>query len=183
MSKDKNSKPDPTPPTDDKDKPVPPAVGDDKSDKTPDPKDTGKVLTQADIDAAVKKAEKEWAKKKQTDEDNAKLSDDERLKSEVETLKAENQMIKAESEVCEALKTAGAKSPKLLFNSSRGDLEFKDGKLTNLTELIADLKISYPEQFGTDKPEAGADGGAGNGDKDKKRAETLSEALKNHYKK
>lgn len=142
-----------------------------------------RILTQTDIDAAVAQAQKEWEKKIADEAAKAKMSEDERRTAEIEELRRENQMIKAESEVVTALKDAGANSPKLLFDSKRNDLEFKDGKLTNLKELVEELKNVYPEQFGTAKPAESIDAGAGAGSTPKGRADTLGSALKDFYKK
>lgn len=121
-----------------------------------------KPLSQADIDAAVKKAQKEWEKKVQDAEARAKLSDDERLKLENAELKRTIQMTKAETEATKALEKAGAKSPQLLFNVKKGELQFDDSdKITNLTEIIDDLKSEYPDQFGVEKPSQSIDAGAG----------------------
>lgn len=121
-----------------------------------------KPLTQADIDAAVKKAQKEWEKKVQDAEAKAKLSDDERLKLENTELKRTIQMGKAETEVTKALEKAGAKAPLLLFNVKKGELQFDDsGKITNLTEIVDELKSEYSDQFGVEKPSQSIDAGAG----------------------
>lgn len=121
-----------------------------------------KPLTQADIDAAVKKAQKEWEKKVTDAEAKAKLSDDERLKLENTELKRTIQMTKAETEVTKALEKAGAKAPLLLFNVKKGELQFDDsGKITNLTEIVDELKSEYSDQFGVEKPSQSIDAGAG----------------------
>lgn len=142
-----------------------------------------KPLTQADIDKAVADALKAKEDELKKAQEREKLSKEERLQVELDEAKRENAMIKAESEVVEALKTAGAKAPKLLFEAKRGALEFKDGKLTNLAEIVADLKLTYADQFGTEKPADSIDAGAGTGQQGKERPETLGGALKKYYKK
>lgn len=159
------------------------AKTDDKSseENKPEPE---KTFTKAELDAEVAKSLRETAKKAQEAEDRAKLSEDERVKAELESVKRENQMLKAESEMIRALKTAQANSAELLFAAAKDKLDFDtNGKLVNLKEIVDELKASYPDQFGTPKPSETIDGGKGNKDEPKGKAETLGEALKAHYKK
>lgn len=149
--------------------------------------DNDKSFTKDDLEtavaAAVAKAKKDWDKENQDKEEKAKLTEEERIKSENDSLKRELQMTKAEANILKELKDAGAKAPKLLFDSKKGELEFDDkGNLKNLSELISTLKTDYADQFEPEKPAESIDAGAGQ-QNDKERAETLNGALKNHYKK
>lgn len=145
--------------------------------------DDGGKFTQADIDKAVAAAIKDAQKKADDEAAKAQMSKEERLAHDLAEAKRENELLRAESETLAALKDAGANSPKLLFDSKRGQLEFKDGKLANLAEIVDGLKTAYPEQFGTPKPQQGINAGAGNASQTKGRAENLSSALKDFYKK
>lgn len=157
-----------TPATTNDDKPadIPANAPDTQTPATPDPQtpatpDT-KPLTQADIDAAVKKAQKQWQQEKTKADETAKLSEDERIKAENADLKREIQMNKAEVSVLKELEKAGAKSPKLLFNVKKGELQFDDkGNLTNLADVIDELKADYADQFTVEKPDESIDAGAG----------------------
>lgn len=123
---------------------------------------TEKTFTKAELDAANKKAVEDAQKKWDAQKD---LSENERLKQENEELKAGNRLRDAKDEVVAALKAAGNNSPELAFRAIQGDLKFdeKTGKLLNAKDLIDGFKTSYPEQFGTEKPGEGIDGGAGQG--------------------
>jgi len=141
------------------------------------------ALTQADIDNAVAAALKAKDDELKKEQDRAQLSKEERLQLELDETKRENLMIKAEKDVVEALKAAGAKTPQLLFEAKKGALEFKDGKLTNLTEVVASLKLTYADQFGEEKPAQSIDAGTGSNQSIKEKPETLIGALKDYYKK
>lgn len=83
-------------------------------------------------------------------------------------LEAENAELKARVRVSEAravftgeLSKAGARSPSLLFEAVKGEIEFDDeGKAKNADAIIQKLKDRHPEQFGTRVPQS-IDGGAG----------------------
>lgn len=67
----------------------------------------------------------------------------------------------ARDEITAALSKAGARSPELLFNSAKDSLQFDgEGKVSNATALVEQLKRSFPEQFGAGAPSS-IDGGAG----------------------
>lgn len=88
---------------------------------------------------------------------------------ELEILKAENEDLKntlrirnAREEITKALEKAGARSPELLFDSAKGDLQFaEDGKLSNAAAIFERLQQRFPEQFGVERPKDSIDGGAG----------------------
>ncbi len=190
MSKGANPKPsDPKPETDPTPTPEPETDATPDTDPKPetDPTPTPepeKEFSQAEVEAAVKKALKEEAKKTEAAEARAKLSEEERAKAENDDLRRENRLLKAESTMVHALKNAGANSPELMFKAISTELEFdKDGKLSNSEDLITELKSLYPEQFGTPKPKESIDGGAGVGEPPKDRAKNLNEALGRHYNK
>jgi hypothetical protein len=83
------------------------------------------------------------------------------LQAETEQLRAEIRFGAARDSVLEELKRAGARSPRLLFESVKGDLEFDDeGKPANTAAIVGRLKTAFPEQFGSDAPQS-IDGGAG----------------------
>lgn len=83
------------------------------------------------------------------------------LRAENEQLKAEIRFGAARDSVLEELKLAGARSPGLLFESVKGDLQFDDeGKPANTAAIVGRLKTAFPEQFGTNAPRS-IDGGAG----------------------
>lgn len=149
----------------------PTPAADPKADPTPapapaaDPKDApvDKTFTQADLDRALEKQKKDL--KKETDDAAAlaKLSEDERKDAEIKTLKQSIQLRDAKDEVVAALTKEGAKGTDLMWKAIKGELEFdeKTGKVTNLKDLIKDLKADYPDSFGEPKPGQTIDGGAG----------------------
>jgi len=54
-----------------------------------------------------------------------------------------------------ALAAERARSPELLFQASCNDLSFDDrGELTNAADLVAGLRLKFPEQFAADAPPA-----------------------------
>jgi hypothetical protein len=84
--------------------------------------------------------------------------------AETEELKKTLQFRDAREEMTAALTKAGARSPELLFNSAKESLQFDgEGKVANGAALVEQLKKSFPEQFGTERPSGSIDGGAGAG--------------------
>lgn len=72
------------------------------------------------------------------------------LRAENADLKAAIRLRDARDAVTEELKNSGARSPALLWDVVAGDVEFDDeGKPTNIPAILAELKASFPEQFGT----------------------------------
>lgn len=119
-------------------------------------------FTKADVDAAVAKAIKDANKVAEEAAVNAKLTEDERKNKEILTLRTTINMGNAQNDVIKALAKENAKVPMLLFNVKKGELKFDDnGKLTNLAEVITDLKSEYADQFGVEKPNTPIDAGAG----------------------
>ena len=85
-----------------------------------------------------------------------------RLQSENAQLKDAARLGAASELIQTALTAEGARSPGLLFESARGDLQFDaDGTLVNAAAIVERLKTKFPEQFGYDRPAASIDGGAG----------------------
>jgi hypothetical protein len=84
-----------------------------------------------------------------------------RLQAENADLRAQVRFSEARSSVTAELQRAGARSPALLFDAAKGELEFDDdGKPQNAAVVIQKLKEQYPEQFGGRVP-TGIDAGAG----------------------
>ena len=84
--------------------------------------------------------------------------------AETEELKTTLRMRDAREEMTAALTKAGACSPELLFNSAKDSLQFDgEGKPANTAALVEQLKKSFPEQFGVERPSGSIDGGAGAG--------------------
>ncbi|MEQ1643098.1 MAG: hypothetical protein ABL959_06605 [Pyrinomonadaceae bacterium] len=72
------------------------------------------------------------------------------LQAENANLKAAIRLRDARDAVTEELKNSGARSPVLLWDVVAGDVEFDErGKPTNIAAILAELKASFPEQFGT----------------------------------
>lgn len=122
-------------------------------------KSYSKTEMEAEITKRIAAEKKKW-------DDEKDLTELERLKKENADLQAANRLRDAKDEVVAALKAAGNNSPELAFRAIQGDLKFDDsGKLINSKDLIDSFKTSYPEQFGTPKPDDGIDAGAGQGQK------------------
>ena len=84
------------------------------------------------------------------------------LQTENEQLKATIRLGAAHRQITGELAKAGARSPELLFDSVKADLQFAaDGNLENAAALIERLKAAHPEQFGVERPVGSIDGGAG----------------------
>lgn len=83
------------------------------------------------------------------------------LQAENEHLKATIRNDAAHRQITGELARAGARSPELLFDSVKGELQFaEDGTLENAAAIVGKLKTSFPEQFGVDRP-ASIDAGSG----------------------
>jgi len=85
------------------------------------------------------------------------------LKAENEQLRTSIRLDKAHRRITGELERAGARSPGLLFDSVKGDLQFDDdGGVLNAAAIIKRLRDAFPEQFGSDRPES-IDAGSGTG--------------------
>jgi hypothetical protein len=83
------------------------------------------------------------------------------LQAENEQLKATIRLDAAHRQITGELAASGARSPELLFDSVKGDLQFADdGTLENAAAIVGKLKTSFPEQFGPDRPQS-IDAGSG----------------------
>lgn len=72
------------------------------------------------------------------------------LQAENANLKAAIRLRDARDAVTDELRKSGARSPVLLWDVVAGDVEFDErGKPTNIAAILAELKASFPEQFGT----------------------------------
>lgn len=90
--------------------------------------------------------------------DNAALA---QLQAENEQLKATIRHDAAHRQITGELTQMGARSPELLFDSVKGELQFAgDGTLENAAAIVGKLKMSFPEQFGADTPQS-IDAGSG----------------------
>lgn len=84
------------------------------------------------------------------------------LQAENEQLKTTLRLNAAHRQITGELAKAGARSPDLLWDALKGDLQFTDdGTLQNAAALIHKLKTAHPEQFGTQMALPGIDAGAG----------------------
>jgi len=87
---------------------------------------------------------------------------------DVDVLRAENEQLRtavrlrdARDQIAGVLRAAGARSPRLLFESAKDSLQFgDDGSVQNAEAIVADLRRKFPEQFGDPRPSS-IDGGAG----------------------
>lgn len=149
-----------------------------KADTPPEPKPAkqDKTFSKAEMDAAAKKAVDDAKKKWDAEKD---LSDLERLRKENAELVLANRLRDARDEMIAALKAEGNRSPELAFAALKDSLAFdeKTGKLSNAKDLIESFKTTYPDQFGTEKPDTGIDAGAGQGQKGAKLTQAQLEKM------
>ena len=83
------------------------------------------------------------------------------LAAENAELKAAVRLAAAKEQIVASLGRAGARSPALLFDAAKGDLQFaEDGELANSAAIVERLTRDFPEQFGAERP-ASIDAGAG----------------------
>ena len=90
--------------------------------------------------------------------------------SEVDILRAQNAELQTRlkqrevrDDVTLSLRSAGARSPELLFEAARDALQFSDdGAVENAEAVVAEMKRRFPEQFGAANLPS-IDGGAGRG--------------------
>lgn len=84
-----------------------------------------------------------------------------RLAAENAGLKTAVRLAAAKEQIVASLGRAGARSPALLFDAAKGDLQFaEDGQLANSAAIVERLTRDFPEQFGAERP-ASIDAGAG----------------------
>ena len=83
------------------------------------------------------------------------------LQAENEQLKATMRLDAAHRQITGELARMEARSPELLFDAVKGELQFADdGTVQNAAAIVNKLKASFPEQFGTDAPQS-IDAGSG----------------------
>ncbi|MGE3465543.1 MAG: hypothetical protein AB7J13_01305 [Pyrinomonadaceae bacterium] len=84
------------------------------------------------------------------------------LQAENADLKAAIRLRDARDLVTAELGRAGARSPELLFESVKGELQFgESGEVQDLAALVATLRKRFPEQFEQTRVNGSIDGGAG----------------------
>jgi hypothetical protein len=70
------------------------------------------------------------------------------MRRENESLRHELRLRTARDELTRTLVSENARSPELLFEAASARLVFDDdGKLTNLSDIVTDIKARFPEQF------------------------------------
>jgi hypothetical protein len=85
------------------------------------------------------------------------------LRRENEELKHNARLRTAREQMTTELKSAGARSPGLMFDSVTADVQYDDaGEPVNIAALVGNLKTKFPEQFGN-TPSGSIDAGAGSG--------------------
>ncbi len=90
---------------------------------------------------------------------DAATSDD--PESENAGLRSELRLSSARDQLSSALFAAGARTPALLCDAAKTDLQIaEDGSVTNAAALVERLRSKFPEQFRVASPES-IDGGAG----------------------
>jgi hypothetical protein len=83
------------------------------------------------------------------------------LRAENEELKRAVRLSEARDRITTSLKTAGARSPELMFEAAKPILQFsEDGSVENAEAVVGEMKRRFPEQFGVG-PQPPIDGGAG----------------------
>lgn len=84
-----------------------------------------------------------------------------RLTAENAELKAAIRVAAAKEQITASLAKAGARSPGLLFDAAKGELQFaENGALANSAAIVERLTREFPEQFGVERPSS-IDAGAG----------------------
>lgn len=172
-NKDAGDKRTPGTPPDDKNK------GGGKIEFTPEQQEFINNLVKSEKEKEVNKAKSKW-------EADAKLTEDQRKDAQLAELRKQLRDRDARDEVLKRAKAQGAKNPELIHKIVAADLEFDDeNAINNLDDLLKRAAKDFPDQFGpaAPTPEGGADGGEGKGRQQPAKAETLADALRNHYKK
>jgi hypothetical protein len=120
-----------------------------------------KTYTQEQLDDIV---EKRLARERKKAEDDAKLSETDRLKKELAEKDQAIRMRDARDSFCNKLGISGEKGNRI-FKAMSDEIEIDDktGKITNLDAVAKLAKEEFPELFGTEKPAGSGDGGKGKG--------------------
>ena len=94
--------------------------------------------------------------------DGTASDDISQLKTENEQLKASIRNASAHRQITGELERVGARSPELLFEAVKGDLQFADdNSVFNAAAIVDRLRRGFPEQFGIVVPPASINAGAG----------------------
>lgn len=118
-----------------------------------------KTYTKAEVEAERQKAAAEALKKANEEKD---LSELERANKRIQELESGQRLRDAKDAVTAALTKAGARSPELIWQAMKGDLEFDDkGGVKNLDALVNSYKTDFADAFGIEKPGETINGGAG----------------------
>ena len=94
------------------------------------------------------------------DETDREIAD---LRAQNDELRLQLRQRESRDLVTQAMRSAGARSPELLYEAARSSLQFgEDGSLENAEAVVSEMKSKFPEQFGEPVPRS-IDGGAGRG--------------------
>lgn len=113
----------------------------------------------------VAKAEKKWKDSAEKAQVDATKTETERLQGKISELETQIRERDTKDTVLAALQNRkfAAKNPQAVYRLVKDELDVaKDGKVTNLDDVLAQAKTDYPELFGL-KPAGSANGGEGNG--------------------
>jgi hypothetical protein len=92
----------------------------------------------------------------------AKPGEIETLRLEISGLRHSLRLAEARNEMTPLLRSAGARSPELLFEAAGKLMQFADdGTLQNAESISAELKHKFPEQFAGTSAQPTIDAGAG----------------------
>lgn len=84
------------------------------------------------------------------------------LKAENEELKTSIRLRDARDAITKELAASGARSPDLLFQTAKDDLQFDyEGTVANAAAIVRQMRKQFPEQFGVEQVGGSVDGGAG----------------------
>ena len=140
----------------------PPALAGGQFDSVPGPTETG------DLDQPMLPGIEE------TPEPDTPAATLTQLQAENAELRAAVRLADARASLTTELGKSGARSPGLLFEAVKGDVQFDDeGRPQNVAALIDRLRRQYPEQFGA-QPVGSIDAGAGRSPAPRLTRETLS---------
>lgn len=85
-----------------------------------------------------------------------------RLREENERLRATIRNVEAHRRITGELERVGARSPELLYEAVKSELEFgSDGGVTNAAAVVERLRRKFPEQFKASRTLPSIDAGAG----------------------
>ena len=88
-------------------------------------------------------------------------SETETLRAQCSELQLRLRLLESRDELTAALRSAGARSPELVFAVAKEGIKFgDDGSVENAEALVAEMKRRYPEQFAQANAPS-IDGGAG----------------------